>query len=68
MCAIWFHGECLAIKEDSERGIWPCTDCRLMNVRIPTLTEAVQTLTTITREMSEKLETAEKHRKEDSKK
>ena len=48
--------------------MWPYLHCRPMDVRIKTLTEAVQTLTTITREMSEKLETAEKDRKADSKK
>ncbi len=48
-----------------DRGVWPCPEYRQMNSRVKLLTGAVEELLQVTKDINQKLENAEKQRKED---
>ncbi len=66
LCACWFHEDCVGITSESERGVWPCPDCRLLSSRVSSLTAAVNKLTEIAENLSTKLNEMETTRSEDT--
>ena len=65
LCASWFHEECVAIKCDADRGVWPCLECRHTSTRLKSLIDTVAQLVNAVTEIGVKLTSSEKAREEE---
>ena len=64
LCAIWYHEDCLGLKEE-DRGVWPCPSCRRLNNRVEEMAKNITALMEMVSQMNQLLHTSNhKHKDE----